>query len=153
MNNYNHMIPMNMPFGMMIDQNIVSREMQHQLQHPHLHHQQQQQQDGNNSAIGMNMGLDLDEDGDSEDDGKGVNMMNSSFEDSRLSTADAIQNFIVPEGFVADYVPNWTKNRSVIFDCGVKATQPSTGKTLWFCLCSPQCQGKSSKGIGIAIKG
>lgn len=150
------MIPMNIPFGMMMDQNIVARDMQHQLQH---HHQQQQVQQhqhldaANNSAMNMNMGLDLDEDEESDEDVKRVNMMNSSFEESRTSTSDAIRSFIMPEGFIADYVPNWTKNRSIIFDCGVKATQPSTGKTLWFCLCSTQCQIKSSKGVGIAIKG
>lgn len=98
------------------------------------------------------MGLDMDEDGDSEDEVKRVNMLTSTFEEGRLSTSDAIQNFIMPEGYVADYVPNWTKNRSIIFDCGVKATH-NTGKTVWFCLCSAQCQNKSSKGLGIAIKG
>lgn len=56
-------------------------------------------------------------------------------------------------GYVADFVPPWSKNRSIIFDCGVKATATSTGKCVWFCLCSSQCQNKSAKGVGIAIKG
>ena len=91
------------------------------------------------------------EDGDIDDERK-IYDPHGEYEMNRNAT-EAIQNFVMPEGFVADYVPSWSKNRSIIFDCGVKATSAQSGKTIWFCLCSPQCQQKSAKGIGIAIKG
>lgn len=144
------MIPMGMPFGVMLDQQGVAREIQQQQ---HQQQQHQQHDTSNNSAIAMSMNLDLDEDEDSEDDDKRVSGNQGNFETGRANATEAIQNFIMPEGFVPDFVPSWTKNRSVIFDCGVKATHSATGKTLWFCLCSAQCQVKSSKGVGIAIKG
>lgn len=150
MNNNYHMMPMGMPFNVMMDQQGgPSRELQHQ--HQHLQHQQQDAV--NNSAIAMSMNLDLDEDDDSEDGDKRAGGIPGNFEQNRANAAEAIQNFVMPEGFVADFVPSWTKNRSIIFDCGVKATHSASSKTLWFCLCSAQCQVKSSKGVGIAIKG
>lgn len=143
------MMPMGMPFGAMMDQQNAGRDLQHQQ-----HLQQHQQLDvANSSAIAMSMNLDLDEDDDSEDEDKRTSGAQGNFEQNRANAAEAIQNFAMPEGFVSDFVPSWTKNRSIIFDCGVKATHTASGKTLWFCLCSPQCQVKSSKGVGIAIKG
>ena len=89
-----------------------------------------------------------------EDDGRGAEPSANGQDANRPNVAtDAIQNFVVPEGYIADFVPGWSKNRSIIFDYGIKATATATGKVVWFCLCSSMCQTKSSKGIGIAIKG
>lgn len=121
-----------------------------------MHHEMQDPRDhqplidaANNSAIAMGMNLDIDDDMDE----KGYSQHHDSYDAGRPNASEAIQNFVMPEGYTADYVPSWSKNRSIIFDCGVKATSTQTGKTIWFCLSSPQCQVKSSKGVGIAIKG
>lgn len=106
----------------------------------------------NNSAIAHGVNLDLEEDSMDAEKGNYI-QHNESFDMNRSGPREAIQKFVMPDGFAADYVPSWSKNRSIIFDCGVKATSIQTGKTIWFCLASPQCELKSAKGVGIAIKG
>lgn len=115
----------------------------------HHHPEHHVPEPANNSALGM--GLELDDDDSEDEEKKGYDQ--GSFELARPNASEAIQNFVMPDGYAADFVPPWSKNRSIIFDCGIKATSTASGKCVWFCLCSIQCQLKSSKGVGIAIKG
>jgi hypothetical protein len=89
-----------------------------------------------------------------EDANEAYNNSNEDFEiEQPKSVVDAMQSFTLPEGFVADFVPPPSKNRSIIFDFGVKVTHISSNRTIWLCLCSQTCQSKAAKGIGISIKG
>jgi hypothetical protein len=107
----------------------------------------------NHSAIAHGVNLDLEDDSVDADKGNYIQHNDRYEMNNRPVPREAVQKFVMPEGFVADYVPSWSKNRSIIFDYGVKATNTQTGKTIWFCLASPQCEMKSAKGVGIAIKG
>jgi hypothetical protein len=89
-----------------------------------------------------------------EDANESYNNSNEDFEiEQPKSVVDAMRSFTLPEGFVADFVPPPSKNRSIIFDFGVKVTHISSNRTIWLCLCSQTCQSKAAKGIGISIKG
>lgn len=145
--NNGHVVAANLGYGVMGPPHFAT--MSHQDVQDHNAYMDA----ANNSAIAHGVNLDLEED--SMDTDKGNYMQHSDRYDmgSRPGPREAIQKFVMPEGFVADYVPSWSKNRSIIFDFGVKATNTQTGKTVWFCLASPQCEMKSAKGVGIAIKG